>query len=138
MCEIVTAGDLIRRSLAGGATELGLAKEIAGQANDQHPDVQRLRFVIMRAADGGEPNARNAKEIAEFYGVEVDRPSRVRQNGHPQRLEVVVLRLVEDVDNLTGQVEHLEQQVERLDERVAILERRSPPESPAGETGGNP
>jgi hypothetical protein len=125
----VTAGDLIRRALSEGSTELGLAKRIAGSDDDKNADVQRWRFVVHRAAEGAEPNDLNAKRIAEVFEQTVERPHR-RLRAVPDNqaaLEAEVLRLSREVDRLA-------EQVERLTGRVELLERRSPPESPEAGT----
>ena len=93
----MTAGDLLRAELDKGATELGLAKRLAGSDKDADPEVQRWRFIVRRAAEGSEPNAKNARRISEVLDRDVEKPQgrQVRLGG----LEAVVASLRE------GQIE---------------------------------
>lgn len=103
----MTAGDLLRAELEKGASVLGLAKRIAGQKSDAHPEVQRWRFIIHRAAEGAEPNPKNARQISEVLAQKVEKPRARRVR--PEGLEDVLAALragqveaSEDIDELRG------------------------------------
>lgn len=107
MCvNVATAGELLRRELAAGASELGLAKKIAGSDDGAHPDVQSLRFVVRRASAGSEPNTENAKRIEAAFGVKVDPPR--TSTRRREDLGEEVRKIVDRLDALTRRVRALE------------------------------
>lgn len=108
----MTAGDLLRAELEKGASELGLAKRMVGSDKDADPEVQRWRFIIRRAAEGSEPNAKNARRISEVLDQKVETP---RRRVRPEGVEAVLVSLRE------GQTEALEGQDEL---RVLLVEIR--------------
>lgn len=94
---VVTAGDLIRRELEAGSSELGLAKRLAGSAKDDEPEVKRWRYVVRRAGKGSEPDNGNITRIVELLadpGETIER--RGRGQHHLDRLEA----LAEAVDEI--------------------------------------
>lgn len=103
----MTAGELLRAELAQGASQLGLAKRLAGSQNDADAEVKRWRYVVQRAARGSEPQGDNVKRIEETFGVSLDRPE--RQSVRQAELEASVIDLTK--------------QVQRLARRVAAAER---------------
>ena len=96
---VVTAGDLIRRELSSGASELGLAKRLAGSKKDSDPEVRRWRYVVRRARKGSEPDDGNVTRIVELL-ADHDETIERRARGQHQldRLEAlaVEVRRLED------------------------------------------
>ena len=115
----MTAGDALRRELEAGSSVLGLAKRLAGSDSDSDPEVKRWRYVVMRAARGGEPAAANVDQIARTLGVEAEPRRRVRPE------EVAADRYARILEN---QKEALLMQEEMRDE---LREIRRALESPA-------
>ena len=113
----VTAGELIRRELAGGASQLAIAKRLAGSDDDADSDVRRWRFVVMRAARGGEPAAENRPRIAEVYGVPLTKLERPKKPGRATASDLAV-RLEEHEVKIAGV---LETQRQGLGTQNAIL-----------------
>jgi hypothetical protein len=110
----MTAGDLIRRELENGATELGLAKRLAGTTDDSSAEVKRWRYVVRRAGRGSEPQEANITRVATvFKAGKLERRPRVRQLGRQAELEAEVLRLAGDVKRLAHRVSALERRAQR-------------------------
>lgn len=126
---LLTAGELIRNALAGGATELGLAKRLAG--TNSH-GVQKWRFVVRRARQGAEPTGENAKHVAELFGVTIEQPQRqeVRKDlaARLEQVEALAVANQERSQELRDAVELVGTAVEELasgiQARLDQLERR--------------
>jgi hypothetical protein len=112
----MTAGDLIRRELENGASELGLAKRLAGTSDDGDAEVKRWRYIVRRAGSGSEPQATNVAQIARVFKVKagkLERRPQARQLGRQAELEAEVLRLAGDVKRLAHRVSALERRAQR-------------------------
>lgn len=120
----MTAGELLRRELEKGSSQLALAKRLAGTDDDQDSDVKRWRYVVMRAARGAEPQEDKWPRIAETLGVKkLERPKRAGRLSLEDRLELLSAQLRANQEaGLANQKSTLETQQDLLAELRSLRE----------------